>query len=50
MKNFLNRLFIQLPLLIIWVGLSCLIGPITSWLITGDLDWWFDLPTTITKL
>ena len=51
MINFLKRLFIHLPLLIIWSTASItIIIPIIFWLVTGDIDEWIKITDDITDL
>ncbi len=51
MKNFLKRLFVHLPLYIIWLGsTSTIVMPIIWWLVSGELDGWLEIPEQISCL
>jgi len=51
MINFLKRLFIHLPLLIIWFAATLtLIIPLIFWLVTGDIDEWIEITDDIIDL
>ena len=49
--NILKRLFIKLPLYIIWGGVTCtIVIPVIYWVITGDFERWVDLTEDIDDL